>query len=155
MSKFKKIIFLLLLILIFFCIYLLNDKNEYKILKREKIYLIFKAVKNNEILKYINLSYKNVFLPETLYGKMDYFEKKIKLKNFNYDVKHGYGKSFYKPFYIEEYQNFNYIIERNGNIHKFFSIHSKKQRILVLAQLKCRQLAPPSPGSPKPARPCR
>ena len=119
MSKFKKIIFLLLLILIFFCIYLLNDKNEYKILKREKIYLIFKAVKNNEILKYINLSYKNVFLPETLYGKMDYFEKKIKLKNFNYGVKHGYGKSFYKPFYIEEYQNFIYIIERNGNIHKF------------------------------------
>ena len=121
MNKFKKIIVLFVLVLIIFSIFLLNDKNEFKILKREKIYLIFKAVKNNEILKYINLSYKNVFLPETLYGKMDYFEKKIKLKNFNYDVKHGYGKGYYKPFYIEEYQNFIYIIERNGNIHKFLS----------------------------------
>ena len=117
----KKIVFLFLLALVIFGIYLLNQNNEFKILKREKIYLIFKAVKNNEILKYINLSYKNVFLPDTVYGKMDFFEKKIKLKNFNYDVKHGYGKSYYKPFYIEEYQKFIYIIERNGNILKFSS----------------------------------
>jgi len=121
MTKFKKIIFLFLLVFIIFGIYLLNNKNEFKILKREKIYLIIKAAKNNNILKYINLSYKNVFLPDTSYGKIDYFEKKIKLDNYNYDVKHGYGKSFYKPFYIEVYQNFVYIIERNGNIHKFFS----------------------------------
>ena len=70
----KKIIFLFLLALVIFGIYLLNQNNEFKILKREKIYLIFKAVKNNEILKYINLSYKNVFLPDTVYGKMDFFE---------------------------------------------------------------------------------
>ena len=121
MIKFKKIIYITLLILVIFSIYLLNQNNEFKILKREKIYPILNVIKNNEILKYKNLSYKNVFLPDTVYGKMDFFKKKIKLKNFNYDVKHGYGKSYYKPFYIEEYQKFIYIIERNGNILKFSS----------------------------------
>ena len=106
MIKFKKIIYITLLILVIFSIYLLNQNNEFKILKREKIYPILNVIKNNEILKYKNLSYKNVFLPNTVYGKMDFFKKKIKLKNFNYDAKHGYGKSYYKPFYIEEYQKF-------------------------------------------------
>lgn len=129
MKKFKKINYIFILVLIIFGIFLINDKNEFKILKREKIYPVLNAVKNNKILKYINISYKNVFLPDTAYGKMDYFEKKIKLKNSNYDVKHGYGKSFYKPFYIEEYQNFIYIIERNGNIHKFFSEDFEFQNI--------------------------
>lgn len=121
MTKFKKIFLLILLIVIIFGTYLLNQNNEFKILKREKIYPVLKVIKNNEILKYINLSFKNVFLPDTTYGKMDYFEKKIDLENFNYNVKHGFGKSFYKPFYVDEYKDFNYIIERNGKIHKFYS----------------------------------
>ena len=60
----KKIIYIILLILIFLGIYILNKNNEFKIIKRENIYPILNAIKNNEILKYINLSYKNVFLPE-------------------------------------------------------------------------------------------
>ena len=110
-----------MLVFVIFGIYLLNQNNEFKILKREKIYPVLKVIKNNDILKYINLSYKNIFLPDTAYGKVNFGEKKISLKNFNYDVEHGFGKSYYKPFYIEEYKDFIYIIERNGNILKFSS----------------------------------
>ena len=46
----KKIILLFLLVLVIFSIYLLNQNNEFKILKREKIYPILNIIKNNEIL---------------------------------------------------------------------------------------------------------
>ena len=100
MYKIKKIIYLIIFFLIFLIIVFLNNNNDFKILKRETIYPILKVVKNNEILKYVNLSYKNIFLPETAYGKINLYQKKIKLNNFSYNVNHGYGKKYYKPFYI-------------------------------------------------------
>lgn len=118
MYKIKKIIYLIIFFLIFLIIVFLNNNNDFKILKRETIYPILKVVKNNEILKYVNLSYKNIFLPETAYGKINLYQKKIKLNNFSYNVNHGYGKNYYKPFYIENYKDNVYIIERNGNMLK-------------------------------------
>ena len=118
MNKIKKYIYLIIFFLIFLTIVFLNNNNNFKILKRETIYPILKIVKNNEILKYINLGYKNVFLPNTAYGKIKLSQKKIKLNNSIYNVNHGYGKNYYKPFYIENYKGHIYIIERNGNMLK-------------------------------------
>jgi hypothetical protein len=118
MNKIKKSIYLVIFFLIFISIVFLNNNNDFKILKRETIYPILKVIKNNEILKYINLSYKNIFLPETAYGKINLSQKKIKLNNFTYNINHGYGKNYYKPFYIENYKGYVYIIERNGNMLK-------------------------------------
>jgi hypothetical protein len=119
MKKIKNSIFLIIFFLIFISIVFLNNNNDFKILKRETIYPILKIVKNNEILKYINLGYKNVFLPSSAYGKIDFFQKKISLNNLTYKANYGYGKNYYKPFYIENYKNYIFIIERNGNIKKF------------------------------------
>ena len=118
MNKIKKSIYLIIFFLIFLAIVFLNNNNNFKILKRETIYPMLKIVKNNEILKYINLSYKNIFLPDTAYGKINFSKKKIKLNNSTYNVNHGYGKNYYKPFYLENYKGYIYIIERNGNMLK-------------------------------------
>ena len=49
---------------------------------------------------------------------VDFSQKKIKLDNSTYNVNHGYGKNYYKPFYIENYKGYIYIVERNGNMLK-------------------------------------
>lgn len=121
MSKIKKTIYLIIFFLLFFIIVFLNKNSDFKILKRETIYPILEAVKNNEILKYINLGYKNIFLPNTAYGKIILSQKKINLVNANYNINHGFGKNYYKPFYIENYKGYIYIIERNGNMLKLSS----------------------------------
>ena len=36
-------------------------------------------------------------------------------------MNYGYGKNYYKPFYIENYKGYIYIIERNGNMLKISS----------------------------------
>ena len=79
MSKIKKTIYLIIFFLLFFIIVFLNKNSDFKILKRETIYPILEAVKNNEILKYINLGYKNIFLPNTAYGKIILSQKKLTL----------------------------------------------------------------------------
>jgi len=119
MKKIKNNIFIIIIFLIFILIVLLNNNKDFKILKRETIYPILKTIKNNEILKHTNLAYKNIFLPDTAYGKIDLSQKKIKLNKFRYNVNHGYGKNYYKPFYIENYKSDIFIIERNGNMLKF------------------------------------
>ena len=118
MNKIKKSIYLIIIFFIFLTIFFLNKNNDFKVLKRETIYPILKVIKNNEILKYKNLGYKNIFLPNTAYGKINLSQKKIELNNTNYNVNYGYGKNYYKPFFIENYKGYIYIIERNGNMLK-------------------------------------
>ena len=121
MNKIKKSIYLIIIFFIFLTIFFLNKNNDFKVLKRETIYPILKVIKNNEILKYKNLGYKNIFLPNTVYGKITLSQKKVELNNTNYSVNYGYGKNYYKPFYIENYKGYIYIIERNGNMLKISS----------------------------------
>jgi len=117
--KKKFYLSILFFLVILLAISFLNRSVEFKKLKRNKIFPILTAIKNNEMLKYINLGYKNNFLPNTSYGDLKFNIIKLNLDSTDYKVGYGKRKSYYKPFYIEEFNNFIYIFQANGKIHKF------------------------------------
>lgn len=119
----KKILFLFFFLLLILFLNFFPSENFKKVgsfireYLPESIYsnllIIFDNQKN---LKKVRNDYNDVFLPNTQYLKIDY--KKLKLNFINKsEVGYHEDKKFpFKSFFIENYKNNLFILDRNGNL---------------------------------------